>query len=290
MFNIKKVKDTIVTKSVIPTTTATTTKQLGKALTENIKLKQFIEDVVKSPDALRDIQVVEQMTKKTMETMPTSVLSTNPKVQAILEKAEQDTLKREQAVIDYSKLSKLGKVIMKGKDITSENVARAKMEATLHERAEPYRNEITLLDWNKGLEHVEQKIDSIEAWAKAAAQRNNQLQKSRDPADYVYGISDIAPVHFVEQGYYLLFDNGRVYLQTDNPDDKRPVVLAKLRGESRGSLTTTHSYDKPDYLGFDDYKMILETKPSYQSLRKAYDGIRNDKIQLNFALATKLFN
>ena len=166
----------------------------------------------------------------------------------------------------------------------------AKLEATLHERASQFGNEITLQDWNEGLQHVSQKITNLEQWAKEAAQRRIQLQKSQDPADFAQGVSDKAPVYLVDRGYYLLFDFNRVYCQTDDYNEKFPIILAKLNGQSKGSQTITVSYDKPDYIDFKEYKMLLETRPSYESLRKAYLAITNNRIQMNFALATKLFN
>ena len=44
-----------------------------------------------------------------------------------------------------------------------------------------------------------------------------------------------------------------------------------------------------DYLGFDDYKALLESRPSYESIRKAYLAIRNDRLQMDFSKAEKLF-
>ena len=66
-------------------------------------------------------------------------------------------------------------------------------------------------------------------------------------------------------------------------------MLAKLNGGSRGSQTVMVSGGNYDYIGFDDYKALLESRPSYKSIRKAYLAIRNDRLLMDYSKATKLF-
>jgi len=192
-------------------------------------------------------------------------------------------------MVDYTKLSLSARKLMQGKDMTADNVAYAKRFTEVHTRAQSYGSEIKLADWNKGIEHVAIQMDQSDQWAKEAAQRNDAARKIQPSYDLTPYLSNVAPVYIVDQGYDLLCDNGRVYCQTDNTDDGGPVILAKLN-QQKGSAMTTYSYDNPDFIDFKEYKMLLETRPSYQSIRKAYNAIRNDNVTMNFTLATKLFS
>jgi hypothetical protein len=215
--------------------------------------------------------------------------SNDNKVQAILDSAEKDTLTREQALTEYAELTKSAKAMIKDRKITLEQVRYAKHFDEVHTRAEAYDNQITLADWNKGLDAVTIKMDQLDQWAKERIQKNDAARKEiQSQYTFPAGVSTVAPVYVVDQGYYLLWDGNRVFCQPDD-GEKYPFMLAKLNGGSRGSQTVMVSGGNYDYIGFDDYKALLESRPSYKSIRKAYLAIRNDRLLMDYSKATKLF-
>jgi hypothetical protein len=218
--------------------------------------------------------------------------STDNKVQAIFDKENNASLAREQALTAYSALSPKAKGLMTGKDITSENVEHARKYAEVYERYESggYGNQIKLADWNKGIDYVAIRMNEIDTAFAESRARNEQARKEiQSQYTFAPGVSNVSPVYLVDQGYYLLWDANRVFCQSDSPDEKYPFMLAQLNGGSRGSQTVMVSGGNYDYLGFDDYKALLESRPSYESIRKAYLAIRNDRLQMDFSKAEKLF-
>lgn len=284
--NGSKVEESIKVKAVQPNKLE---ESLARKMLENDKPDVFSEPkAVKSPDMANTYERIERMTAKSIEIMPSPVVSSDPKVQAIYDADHKDMLKREQAVAEYAKLPAKAKNLLNGRKITLEAVRTAARFNALRERAAFLGNEtIPIHDWDD-LDKVEQKITSMEQWAKDAANKKTQLQMNTNIADTAYGVSDVPPVHIVDGGYYLLLEYGRVFAQTDDPDDKWPVMLAKLNGVSRGSDITL-SGGTYEYLGESDYKMLLETRPPYESVRKAYQGIRQDRIRMDFNIAKPLF-
>jgi len=216
--------------------------------------------------------------------------STDNKVQAILDAAEQDTLEREQALTEYSSLSQSAKDVIKGRKITLEQVRYAKKFDEVHKRAEAYGNQIKLADWNKGIDYVAIRMNELDTAFAESQARNEQARKEiQSQYTYTAGVSNVSPVYLVDQGYYLLWDGNRVFCQSDSPDEKYPFMLAQLNGGSRGSQTVMVSGGNYDYIGFDDYKALLESRPSYESIRKAYLAVRNDRLLMDFSKAEKLF-
>ena len=276
MFNIKKQNGKVVIeKSVSPTKNNPSGNLFRQAVLDSM------ESATETLPTIKRYGVV----------IPTAEQSADPKVQAIFDRANKDIMAREQAITEYASLSKSAKALLKDTPITSENVAKARKFDLVHTRAQAYGSQITLADWNLGTDFVETKLNGIDASQIQWQKRNQDAAAQMNRQQFIYGseVSNQAPVHIVDKGYYLLLHNGNVFCQSDNPDETYPVVLANLRGESRGSQSVSVSGGTYDFIGEKEYKMLLEQRPSYESIRKAYLAINNSRVQMNFAIAQKLF-
>jgi hypothetical protein len=278
-YNIKKVGTDLLER----VTTAIRPTKVLTMIDANARIHDLEQQLGTKPTATHNEP------KRFTSSIPTPQISTDNKVQAILDSAEKDILSREQAVTEYAELTKSAKNMIRDRKITLEQVRYAKHFDEVHTRAEKYGNDIKLADWNKGLGAVTIKMDQLDTLFAESRAKNEQARKEIQ-SQYTFepGVSTVAPIYIVDQSYYLLWDNNRVFCQPDD-GEKYPFMLAKLNGGSRGSPTVMVSGGNYDYIGFDDYKALLESRPSYKSIRKAYLAIRNDRLLMDYSKATKLF-
>lgn len=278
MFNIKKENGKVVIqKSVSPT---------------NFNPKALKQKILDNLEQMAEKSETPTYTKKHGVVMPIveATHSSDPKVQAILDADNNDTLEREKVMVSYTQLSPAAKRMLKDKALTADNVEYARRFTAIHERAQVYGEQIKLADWDKGIDYVEVRMNNIDAEETVNRKSNaeaeakiNAMVKANQPH-----VSNNSPVFIVKQNYYVLLD-GYVYVQ--KADDKSPYALAKLGNEPRGSEVVFGSVNNPGLKPADasDYRNILENRPSWSEVCRAYKLCNGAMVRMDFSKSQQLF-
>lgn len=124
----------------------------------------------------------------------------------------------------------------------------------------------------------------------------------------VENISKVAPVYLVQQGYYLLFDNGKVFILSNKKNSQKsvrgnqikciPDVLVKsntpecngLKRYSGNMVIVNDIVGSYSNLNRQEFDKIVSSKPSYEDLLSVYFLFENkEELEMNVNISTPVW-
>jgi hypothetical protein len=301
MFNIKRKDDTIVSKSVVPTSTA---RQLAKALTDNLKLKQELSKVAKDfnpedggisesqPVGPKGIVETIRDVENKKGSYSQQIVDKNKEIQrnrieghaAHLVKLDAKAIESQDGYrVEKNYTSRNGKVVLPTGCPTERIQAAIGKENT--DRMNPGMAPFTTYQaWNDapGAEDNRQNADSIARGFVHSSDGGIPLNTSKAVATYI-----------VKQKYYMLRENGISYiLNTENKIGLVRLVRDQWQFGFNNANSIKGDAKAHPFINLTnaEHADIIKAQPSYENVMSVYvQAINTDNLELNAMTAEKVW-
>jgi hypothetical protein len=288
MFSIKKVRDTIISKSVIPT--SSTSRLNAKLIGENLQLKKLLEKQLGPDEKL----VVSADTSTSKPALSLNAKSETPETLS-MERIEGRVAKMKELdakAIESQTAYKVEKGYTRrthGAVVLPTGAPTARIQAMIGEvntqrmnkGQAPYKT-YQEFDTAPITETAKQNADSI---AKGFTYSNDA---GRSP-----NTSNAVATYITKQKYYLLRDNGVSYiLNTENKNGLLRLVKDQSMFGSDNSNSIKGDTKAHPFLNLTDaeHKDIITAQPSYEALMSVYVQANNkDNLAINIKTAISIW-
>jgi hypothetical protein len=281
MFNIRKSKGTIVTKSVLPS--AKTGRQLASSLLENVKLQEQLEALSKE-QPLVGSPITPDMVKTSVGSEPTKAVQPR--------KVDLAQTRIESRASVMSELDRKAKESQVDYSPTSRFIIRDNLKPLLATGCPDSKIQNQIADENtKLMAHGKKPFTTYESWVDAGDSLIGSPEVTWNKyVEPVLAVST-APAFIVRHEYYVLYENGVCYYLSG--DMALPSILKRSSSENisaqtqhNESVLVSKSAVKHRDLTKAEYDSVVASQPSKDDLFKLYVQFCNDaKVRMDVSKA-----